>query len=164
MKHLILLAILISGCTSVPSEPLASGQLAAAYFCPQDDCKSAILYELQAAEKSIHCALYLFTLPDVADLLASKNFEGVDVQILFEGQFTDSKWSQYLFLKNKGVPVREDSNPELMHSKYCIIDGKTVITGSFNWTRKASEKNDENLLILHSQELAKKYESNFRAL
>jgi phosphatidylserine/phosphatidylglycerophosphate/cardiolipin synthase-like enzyme len=41
-----------------------------------------------------------------------------------------------------------------------IIDGTTVITGSFNFTKAAEEKNAENLLIIKSEELSKKYLEN----
>ncbi|MFH1786494.1 MAG: phospholipase D family protein [archaeon] len=164
MKWLILAIVLAIGCASPHAEPVESMLPAQAYFCPQDDCTSAILAELSSAEKSIHCAFYLFTLPEAADAIVQKHRAGVDVSVAFEAQFTDSKWSQYGYLEQSGVQVRKDSNPELMHSKYCVIDGKTVITGSFNWTRTAAELNDENILIIRSPELAEKYESNFRRL
>jgi phosphatidylserine/phosphatidylglycerophosphate/cardiolipin synthase-like enzyme len=41
------------------------------------------------------------------------------------------------------------------------IDGQTVITGSFNFTKAAEEKNAENLVIIKSPELAKLYIANW---
>jgi phosphatidylserine/phosphatidylglycerophosphate/cardiolipin synthase-like enzyme len=35
-----------------------------------------------------------------------------------------------------------------------VIDSKTVITGSFNWSPSAAHQNDETLLVIHSPELA----------
>ena len=43
----------------------------------------------------------------------------------------------------------------ITHDKIMIIDRQTVITGSFNFTKAAEEKNAENLLIIQSPELAK---------
>ena len=44
-----------------------------------------------------------------------------------------------------------------------IIDGQTVITGSFNFTKNAEENNAENLLVIRPPELATKYASNWDA-
>ena len=43
-----------------------------------------------------------------------------------------------------------------------IIDSNTVITGSFNFTKAAEEGNAENLLIINSSDLAKKYSENWK--
>jgi phosphatidylserine/phosphatidylglycerophosphate/cardiolipin synthase-like enzyme len=44
-----------------------------------------------------------------------------------------------------------------------IIDGETVLTGSFNFTKAAQEKNAENLLIIRDQALAVQYTQNWDA-
>ena len=51
-----------------------------------------------------------------------------------------------------------------MHNKYAVIDGETVISGSFNWTKSAEYRNDENLVVINSKNLAKIYEENFKKL
>jgi len=52
-----------------------------------------------------------------------------------------------------------------MHNKYAVIDGKTVITGSFNWTVSAEKRNDENLLVIKRlPALVEAYEKNFEKL
>jgi phosphatidylserine/phosphatidylglycerophosphate/cardiolipin synthase-like enzyme len=38
-----------------------------------------------------------------------------------------------------------------------VIDGETVITGSFNFTKAAEENNAENLLVIHNKKLAERY-------
>ena len=42
-----------------------------------------------------------------------------------------------------------------------ILDGDTVITGSFNFTKAGEEKNAENVLIIHRSVLAEKYTKNW---
>jgi len=49
----------------------------------------------------------------------------------------------------------------IVHNKVMIIDGATVITGSFNFTKAAEEKNAENLLIIRDPGLAKFYMENW---
>ena len=55
-------------------------------------------------------------------------------------------------LKGVGSPslAREDK----LHHKFAVIDNKTVITGSFNWSPSAAHTNDETLLVIHSPKLA----------
>ena len=43
-----------------------------------------------------------------------------------------------------------------------IIDGETVITGSFNFSKAAEERNAENLLIIRDRELAGRYTANWK--
>ena len=44
-----------------------------------------------------------------------------------------------------------------LHYKFAVIDNKTVITGSFNWSPSAAHTNDETLLVIHSPQLAKQF-------
>jgi len=85
---------------------------------------------------------------------------GVDVKAVMEKSQV-GKGSEYERLRNAGIDVKLDKNPDFMHNKFAVIDGSIVITGSFNWSKHADEKNDENLLIVNSEELAKKYGEEF---
>ena len=67
-------------------------------------------------------------------------------------------------LVRAGVPVRISSNPKIMHNKFAVLDGATVLTGSYNWTISAFKYNDENLLVLRRPELAQRYTDRFRQL
>ena len=44
-----------------------------------------------------------------------------------------------------------------LHNKFAVIDNKTVITGSFNWSPSAAHTNDETLLVIHSPQLAQHF-------
>jgi phosphatidylserine/phosphatidylglycerophosphate/cardiolipin synthase-like enzyme len=44
-----------------------------------------------------------------------------------------------------------------LHHKFAVVDNKTVITGSFNWSPSAAHTNDETLLVIHSPQLAKHF-------
>jgi phosphatidylserine/phosphatidylglycerophosphate/cardiolipin synthase-like enzyme len=56
-----------------------------------------------------------------------------------------------------GVDLLEDGNPYILHHKVIILDDEIVITGSYNFSASAAEKNDENVLIIHSPEIAATY-------
>jgi phosphatidylserine/phosphatidylglycerophosphate/cardiolipin synthase-like enzyme len=62
-----------------------------------------------------------------------------------------------------GIPTFIDAKHAIAHNKVMVIDGATVITGSFNFTKAAEMSNDENLLVIRSPELASKYPANWKA-
>ena len=65
------------------------------------------------------------------------------------------------FLANARIPTYIDAEHAIAHNKIIIIDRSVVITGSFNFTKAAEEKNAENLLIIRSKEVAKPYLDNW---
>nr|WP_272881473.1 phospholipase D-like domain-containing protein [Fundidesulfovibrio soli] len=65
-------------------------------------------------------------------------------------------------MANSEIPTFIDAAHAIAHNKVMILDGKAVITGSYNFTKTADEKNAENLLIIKSEELAKIYAENWQ--
>ncbi len=63
-----------------------------------------------------------------------------------------------------GITVRVDRSPYHMHHKFAIFDGGTLLTGSYNWTRGASENNLENLVILYQSSLLAAFSATFERL
>jgi phosphatidylserine/phosphatidylglycerophosphate/cardiolipin synthase-like enzyme len=82
--------------------------------------------------------------------------------ILDKSQRTET-YSSADFVVHEGMPTRIDANHAISHNKVIIIDGETVLTGSFNFTKAAQEKNAENLLILHDPTVAVAYTKNWEA-
>ena len=68
------------------------------------------------------------------------------------------------YLIKHGFEVRYHLGFGLMHNKFAIIDGKSLITGSFNWTLTAEERNEENLLIITDEGTIEKYKERFEYL
>jgi len=135
------------------------------YFCPGDDCMGVVLGELAGAAESVHCAVYVITVEELAEMLAMKSMEeGVDVQVVVEGRYTGSRYSKYEYLKWIGVDIRVDGNKGDMHNKFCVIDGETVITGSANWSGNGMFRNDENIVIIRNRKVAEEYEKEFWVL
>jgi phosphatidylserine/phosphatidylglycerophosphate/cardiolipin synthase-like enzyme len=67
------------------------------------------------------------------------------------------------YLANQGVPTKIDTAHAISHNKIMIIDGETLITGSFNFTKAAQEKHAENVLIIRDKALAAQYTQNWQA-
>jgi hypothetical protein len=80
-----------------------------------------------------------------------------------KSQWTE-KYSGATYLANHKIPVLIDDKHAIAHNKVMIIDGNTVITGSFNFTKAAEEKNAENVIVLKDNPaLAQRYAQNWRA-
>jgi phosphatidylserine/phosphatidylglycerophosphate/cardiolipin synthase-like enzyme len=156
MRVRIILLLFLAGCTSQ-----VCNESSQVYFCPEDKCSAHLIEVFDGANDSIHCAIYSFTLDSVAQSLARANDRSVEVKVIFEKQQAASNYSRDEWLESNGVGVHRDTNPGYMHNKFCIIDGKIVVTGSFNWSENADEQNDENLLIILSQALAQLYDAEF---
>ena len=60
-------------------------------------------------------------------------------------------------LQTQGVGTPRLARSDKLHHKFAVVDNKTVITGSFNWSPSAAHTNDETLLVIHSPQLAKHF-------
>jgi phosphatidylserine/phosphatidylglycerophosphate/cardiolipin synthase-like enzyme len=87
----------------------------------------------------------------------------VDVRVILDKSQRGEKYSSADFVLHAGIPIWIDAKHQIAHNKIMIIDGATVITGSFNFTKNAEQNNAENLLVIRSPELAAKYTSNWDA-
>lgn len=133
------------------------------YFCPQDNCQNEIIEELNRANISIYFLTYTFTDDEIAALLIRKKDSGLDVRGVIESYQGKTDWV-YPRLQVGGVPVVLDNEQTLQHSKTFIIDNRTVITGSFNPTKSANTRNDENIIILRQPDIVYEYIQEFERL
>lgn len=127
-------------------------------------CASLLSNMISRANESIHVMIYGFTLDALADALISAAKRGVEVKVLIEAESAGWKGSEHEKLIAHGIDVKLDSNPGLMHHKVMIIDGRIVVTGSYNWTWSAERDNDENILVVEDPGLATIYEKEFQRL
>jgi len=106
--------------------------------------------------------IYSFTLDKLSKALIETKNRGVDVKVVIERENAYGRGSEYQKLLETGVEVKLDGNPSLMHHKVMIVDGRIVVTGSYNWSWSAENKNDENLVIIDDAETASLYEEEFQ--
>lgn len=131
-------------------------------FTPFGDCTDLITKTVGQAKKSVLVQAYSFTSDPIADALIDAHQNGVRVEVLLDKSQPKARYSAISYLSESGVPTYIDDKHAIAHNKIIIIDGETVITGSFNFTNSAQERNAENLMIINSEELAKIYTDNFK--
>jgi phosphatidylserine/phosphatidylglycerophosphate/cardiolipin synthase-like enzyme len=129
-------------------------------FTPGGNCTDAITQALGHVKRSILVQAYSFTSAPIAKAMLGAQKRGVQVQVILDKSQRGEKYSSADFLANQGVPTMIDANHAIAHNKVMIIDGETLITGSFNFTKAAQTQNAENLLIIYDPALAAMYTQN----
>lgn len=131
------------------------------YFSPNGGAQRAIVDAIGKAKESIYVQAYSFTSAPIAKALVDAARRGVTVEAILDKSQRQATYTGATFLKNEGIPVYIDDKHAIAHNKVMVLDGATVITGSFNFTKAAEEKNAENLLIIRDTGLAKLYMENW---
>ena len=130
-----------------------------------DSSNGSIGKLLQASQQQVDFALFVFSEPELGKILQSQAERGVKVQGLIDRQFAYRNYSSGLSLMGVdsnsvcqtggtnsaalatiGVPTLPQG--DLLHHKFAIVDRRTVITGSHNWSNAANYHNDETLLVI----------------
>ncbi len=135
-----------------------------AYFSPDDNVERIIIKRLEKARKSIHFMAFSFTSDGIGDVMIKKHRAGVMVAGLIEKRGSGTRYCEYKRFLAEGIPVHLDRNPFVMHHKVIVIDGEIVITGSYNFSKGASTKNDENRVIIDNADAARAYLEEFKRL
>jgi len=130
-------------------------------FSPHGGCTAAIVSEIDRASREVLIQAYSFTSRDIARALVRALKRGVKVCAILDASNRTGRYSAATFLDHAGAEVLIDAEHGIAHNKVMIIDNNTVITGSFNFTRAAEERNAENLLIIHDPAMAERYRENF---
>ncbi|NDC34651.1 MAG: phosphatidylserine/phosphatidylglycerophosphate/cardiolipin synthase family protein [Synechococcaceae bacterium WB9_2_112] len=167
-----------------------------------DDLEAFVLESIEGAQRQILVAVQELSLPRVAEALVRKRRQGLDVRVVLENTYS-TPWSQQhdsdlsphlrhrnqqlrqlgwgdavLMLQQGGVPMLDDTadgsaGSGLMHHKFMVVDGMTVVTGSANFTPSCihgdpddsgSRGNVNHLLRLHSHQLAALFMAEFGRL
>ena len=132
------------------------------YFSPEGGCTDAVVRELSEAKKEILVQAYSFTSTPIAKALIEAQKRGVKCRVILDKSQRTEKYSEADFLIHEGIETWIDFIPKIAHNKIIIIDRKTVITGSFNFTKAAEKWNAENLLVIDNKRLAKDYAENWQ--
>lgn len=114
------------------------------------DIQSVVLSHLQKANRSIEAAVAWFTDQAIFDLLLKRLHDGIQVTLVLHddeiNHNTAFDWGE--FGRLGGMAYYFGDASETMHHKFCVIDGETLLLGSYNWTYRAAHRNRENLIVL----------------
>jgi len=131
------------------------------YFSLSDNPQKEIIKNINQAQAFINIAMYIFTDREIALPLVKAQERGVKVRLYLDKDQVEYQYSQSSFLVQKGIKTRISSNKYIMHNKFAIIDNRILLTGSYNWTFSANNRNDENLMVIDDTELIKIFQNQF---
>jgi phosphatidylserine/phosphatidylglycerophosphate/cardiolipin synthase-like enzyme len=144
--------------------PAASEDGLSVWFSPRGGCEAAIVHEIAAAKITVDIQAYTFTSVPIENALADAESRGVRVRAVLDKTAAGEHYSAADFLFTHNIPVWLDGNQPIAHNKVIILDGQTVITGSFNFTKQAETENAENVLVIHGKPaIADAYARNFQS-
>jgi phosphatidylserine/phosphatidylglycerophosphate/cardiolipin synthase-like enzyme len=126
-------------------------------FAAEDEAIDEILPLVENAEESIRFMAFSFTNAELGEAMLERAQAGVEVQGIFELRGSQTEFSRLRPLYCADLAVRQDGNPGTFHHKVIVIDSKTIITGSLNFSDNANDSNDENVLILTNPDIAAHY-------
>jgi phosphatidylserine/phosphatidylglycerophosphate/cardiolipin synthase-like enzyme len=163
--YALLFALLVA---AVPAAGLAVEQAPLQVcFTPGGNCTDLVVGEIAAARHQILVQAYSFTSVPILSALRAAQLRGVEVEVIVDKTSagvskSGSHYSAAVYLANAGIPVWVDNKVAIAHNKVMIIDGAMVITGSFNFTAAAQNRNAENLLVISDPAVAAQYRDNWR--
>jgi phosphatidylserine/phosphatidylglycerophosphate/cardiolipin synthase-like enzyme len=135
-----------------------------AYFSPKGGCQEALVRELKKARREILVQAYSFTADPLTYALVEAKKRGVHVEILLDRSNEQERYSDLRIFLEQGLAPLIDASHAIAHNKVMIIDQKTLVTGSYNFTNQAEDENAENVLVIKGNaELIQAYRQHFLA-
>lgn len=129
-------------------------------------CAKQIVDRIDAATAVVRVQAYYLTQPLILHAIAAAKRRGLDVAVILDKSqdrrnSNRSRYSGATYLANAGVSVWIDDIPAIAHSKVIILDDRTVLTGSFNFTKSADTRNVENVVAIDSETVAAWFTRNW---
>lgn len=131
------------------------------YFAPEDGVANKLVDTIKTARQSVYFMAFSFTSDPIAAAMLEKAQAGLKVGGVFETTGSNTQFSEFNKMKAAGLEVYTDGNPYVMHHKVIIIDERTVVLGSFNFSDNADKSNDENTLIIDDPNLARAFKQEY---
>jgi phosphatidylserine/phosphatidylglycerophosphate/cardiolipin synthase-like enzyme len=133
------------------------------YFSPDDGVQPILVDIVNTANESIYFMAFSFTTDSIGDAMRERAREGVTVAgVMDVEQVASNVGTEFDAFRQAGLNVLRDGNDGQMHHKIIIVDESIVIVGSYNFSNSAETRNDENLIVIYNEEIAKLFVAEFQ--
>jgi phosphatidylserine/phosphatidylglycerophosphate/cardiolipin synthase-like enzyme len=109
-------------------------------FSPNGDATDLVVKAINGAHKQVLVQAYSFTSLPIIKALGDAKARGIDVEAILDKTNESQHYNGARYLSNQNIPVWIDDSVAIAHNKVNVIDGDSVITGSFTFTQAAQEK------------------------
>lgn len=122
-----------------------------------------VMNALRLSRKTLDVCIYVLSYNDLANVLIDQQKRGVKVRVIVDGREIEVASSRVKKLRRQGIQVKLSPHAmsSLMHNKFGIIDGRLLMTGSFNWTKNAVLNNWDNVLFTTDPRHVAPYQAKF---
>jgi cardiolipin hydrolase len=143
------------------SDPVYESQ---AFFSPGEDCLRKIRGLFKTTVRQADICVFTITDDRISDAIKDAQQRGVKLRIITDNDKANDLGSDIYNLGRAGIDVRVDQTANHMHHKFAIFDSKSLLTGSYNWTRSACNYNEENIVVTRERELISQFSAEFNRL
>jgi len=149
---------------TLDSQQIPATTVSEAWFSPDPGCVARIMELFRLARKSAEVCVFTITDDRIAESMIEAHRRGIEVRVITDNEKRHDPGSDVRCLEESGLPVRTDRSCDHMHHKYAVFDERTLLTGSYNWTRAASLVNDDNFLVTDDAHLSVAFRAHFNRL
>lgn len=135
-----------------------------ASFSPGETCVNTITGQIQSARSTVDICVFTITDNRITAAIREAHRRGIQVRVITDNEKMLDEGSDIETLASDGVPIRLDVSDYHMHHKFALFDKRTVLTGSYNWTRGAAVYNEENLVVTNEPKVVRQFSEVFEAL
>ncbi|MEY3443908.1 MAG: hypothetical protein RLZZ519_2189 [Bacteroidota bacterium] len=134
------------------------------FFSPGDFCLNAIVSQIQSAQKTLDICVFTISDDRISDALIATHQRKVRVRLVTDNEKLLDLGSDIERHVKAGIAVKVDRTEHHMHHKFAVVDGKSVVTGSYNWTKSAAEFNQENIIVSTELAVVHSFQGEFERL
>lgn len=143
---------------------MTSRDLSEVFFSPGESCRATIIEQISSAVRQLKICVFTISDDRITNAIVTAHKKGVDVKILTDNDKSLDLGSDINLLATEGIPIKMDNTSNHMHHKFMVIDERTVLTGSYNWTQSAARFNHENLILTNDGGVVKSFLNEFDKL
>ncbi|MEC9092820.1 MAG: phospholipase D-like domain-containing protein [Planctomycetota bacterium] len=133
-------------------------------FSTREDCADHLQRIISSCRKSIDVCVFTVTDDRLSNALLEAHKRKVAIRIISDDEKASDAGSDIYRLRKSGIRVKTDRDPNHMHHKFALFDGVRLLNGSYNWTRSASLRNEENYVVTNEKKLVREFTSHFEWL
>lgn len=139
-------------------------KIAEVHFSPGDACLARLRELIRSCRSSLDICVFTITDDRISRLIVDAHRKNVNVRIISDNDKSLDIGSDIRRLADQGVPTRLDQVSDHMHHKFALFDNQIAVSGSYNWTRSAADRNEENIVVSDDPRILSPFRNQFERL
>jgi len=147
-----------------PQNGLPKPEISESFFSPGETCRNMIIQQLNEARKQLKICVFTISDDAITESILRAHKRGINIMVITDNDKSLDLGSDIEQISRAGITVKMDHTTDHMHHKFMIVDGITLLTGSYNWTRSAARYNHENIVLTKDVGVVKSFLGEFEKL